>query len=196
MTEHQNQNKQDKKAIKPVPEHKNIWLKDIVLAVINVCFIVGLIYLLNKLPLRANQVRSLRGEAQLTNSADEDTNILKFELEQSNQDYEQLKSLYPDEDRLLKFVDEIEKLQTSGTVIGFTFASSLPVVDKTKELGLPIIIEMSGSWENIAQDVATIQKLPFMFRPVTFDAEEDREENVVHLKYGGFLYVDESFKKN
>lgn len=186
-----------KPKVNPVKEkHKNIWLKDIVLAVINVCFIVGLIYLLNKLPVRSSQVRSLRGEAQLTNSASEDTNILKFDLDQTTDDFEKLKNLYPNEDRLLTFVDEIEKLQENGTVVGFTFASKDPVIDKTKELGLPIIIEMSGSWENIANDIQTIQSLPFMFRPVTFDAEEDREENVVQLKYGGFLYVDESFKKN
>ena len=206
MTENKNTSSLQNEVKKDTPEEKvskptkkrtkSIWIKDIVLAILNVGFVIGLIYLLNRLPTRANEVKSLRSNAQLVNTAGENTEILQFELDLTAEDYEKLQDLYPDEERLLSFVDEIENLRTNGTVVGFTFASKDPVVDKTKNLGLPIIIDMEGSWEAISQDIQTIQALPFLFRPVTFDAEEDREDNVVKLKYGGFLYVDESFEEN
>jgi len=172
-----------------------IWLKDILLGIINVVFIFGLIFLLNKLPQKAEKAKALRSASQLITFRDT-TELQKFELDSNTENIQKLIALFASEDTLLTFVEDVEKLKETGTVTGFTFASAVPVADNTKNLGLPIIIEFSGTWDAINADIKTIQSLPILFRPVTFDAEEVPEESVVNLKYGGFLYVDESFEKN
>lgn len=196
-SKHENKKTTEKKKKKKKTGRRtiSIWAKDIVLAVVNLCFIAGLIFLLARLPEKANQVKSLR-TASYVSTADAGVDILQFDLDANKDLANRLEEAFPSEDRLLEFVNEIETLKTEGVVVNFSFASKNPVMDRTKNFGYPIIIEMIGSWEQIATDVEKIQKLPFVFRPVTFDAEENPEENVVQLKYGGFLYVDQSLEKN
>ncbi|QQS38915.1 hypothetical protein IPM62_06070 [Candidatus Woesebacteria bacterium] len=174
---------------------KNIWVKDIFLGIINLAFLFGLVYLLGQIPQRAGQIKSLRSQSVLNTEAD-DMTVLKFDYENNIESIEKIKKAYPTDDGLIAFMGEIEKLKTEGSVVGFTFASDIPVPDKTKNFGFPIIIMLSGSWERISADIIKIQNLPYVFRPVTFDAEEIPEEGRVEVKYGGFLYVDKSLEKN
>jgi Tfp pilus assembly protein PilO len=70
-------------------------------------------------------------------------------------------------------------------------------MDKTGNYGIPVIIELNGAWESIGQDLQEIQKLPFLLRAISIDAEPDKEnESMIQFKYGGFLYVDTRLGEN
>lgn len=185
---------------KPAKAKKNIgekvgWVRELTLGVINLVFAVALAYLLIQLPQRAAEVKVLRG-SELDISEDGGFKINKFELDKNKEKADRLIALFPDEQGLLTFVDEIEKLKREGSVVDFSFASKDPVVDKTNNFGIPMVIELKGTWGQIDQDLQKIQKLPFLFRPVSFNAGLIEDEGVIDLRYGGFLYVDESLEKN
>jgi hypothetical protein len=67
------------------------------------------------------------------------------------------------------------------------------VRDGTTRLGVPVVVNFNGSWDQIDKDMRDIQLAPFLFRPITIEAHITAEEGVIELMYGGFLYVDESF---
>ena len=58
----------------------------------------------------------------------------------------------------------------------------------------PFIMKFEGTWENIDKDLQKIQKLPFIVRAVTINIEiSEKVPGSVILRYGGFLYVNETF---
>lgn len=191
----------EKKTKKLVKESKHNdsalfeWRKDIVIGTLNVIFLVGLFFLLSKIPANAKKLQVLNQNAFVVSTVTEEQ-LQQFDLEDNKENIEKIKAIFPDEDGVLDFVSEIEKLQDEGTVIGYSFVSKDPVSDKTKVQGFPVVIDMRGTWEDIGDDIQKIQKLPYLFRPVNIEALEDPEDNIVEFSYGGFIYVDESFKKN
>lgn len=189
--------KLNKKNTKKIKKKRKgfVWLKDTVLAVVNITFIIILIYLLQQMPSKAKEINSLRSTS-ITSKSVGTGEVQFFDLDTNKEKIEALTGVFPDEDKLLQFVAAIEEIRDTGSVVGFTFGSENPVLDKTKNLGLPIRIDLRGSWEEISRDIERIQKLPYLFRPVTFDAQELPQEGYVEVKYGGFLYVDKSLEKN
>jgi len=178
---------------KAIKSKYTIWLKDIILGILNITFIMALVFLMRKLPSKANEIRSLRNSSLLSQS-EADADIQEFDIEQNQESIEKIKRLFPKEKDLLNFVSDIENLKQEGSVISFNFASKDPVTDKTKNTGLPILIEMEGSWEQIGKDIKKVQELDYIFRPVSFYSEESPNDGLISVQYGGFLYVDESFK--
>ena len=168
---------------------KPTWTKDILLGLVDVLLVVGLLYLLSQLSGIASKVSELRSIG-LKGTA----NIQEFELMSFKEDIEKMDSAFIDEERMLAdFVGEIEKLKGERTVVDFNFQNEDPISDKTKVFGFPIVISMSGNWEDIAADLVTIQSLPYLFRPVAFNAEE-QVGGGVEVEYGGILYVNENFE--
>lgn len=184
-----------KKKVRTKGIRKPFWLKEAVLASVNIIFVVGLIFILTKLPQKATTVSALKA-AKLETVGNGESEINIFEIQRNAENIDKLTSLFPGEEGLLIFVDEIEKLKLDGTVQGFTFANKDPVTDKTNSFGLPVIIELRGNWQQINRDLEEIQKFSFLFRPANFNATVVRDEGVVDLRYGGFLYVDEKLKEN
>lgn len=187
---------QKKPNIKPKEKKKRfVWAKDIGLGLLNLVFIIGLVYILSQLPIKSAQLKSLREAAYKPTVSNLD--VQKFELDKNAEDISKLKAVFPNEEGLIKYVDELEKIKADGTIVGYSFASKDPVRDKSKNSGFPVIIEFAGSWENIERDMKRVQELPFLFRVVSVDAEELIENGgVIDLRYGGFLYVDKSLEKN
>ena len=172
-----------------------IWTKDIILGVINLVFLLGLTYLLTKLPIRASELKTLRNlDVKTSNTVALDTR--EFDIESSKEKSDRLKSLFQDEQGIIEFVNEVEKLKVDGGVVDLYFASANPVRDKTNSFGVPIVIQFAGSWEAIDNDLQSIQNLPYLFRPIEVEIRESTVDGVVELEYGGFLYVDKSLEKN
>ena len=75
---------------------------------------------------------------------------------------------------------ELQK-SDAGAISKVSFASQKAVTDKTGNYGVPIVIELMGSWDAIDSDLQKIDKLPYLFRPVKveigYDEENLDEEN-------------------
>ena len=176
-------------------EKTSLWWKDLILAVFNLVLIVGAVVILGKLPSRALEFKALRNaELQLTTKSSFD--IAELEIESSSQKADRLLVLFPDEPGLVEFVKEIDTLKEEGIVTRFFFASEKAVRDKTGYYGIPLVIEFSGTWDQIGLAIQIIDDLPYLLRAVTVDAEPEPDTGLIIFKYGGFLYVDESLAKN
>jgi hypothetical protein len=106
-------------------------------------------------------------------------------------------SLFPDEAGLVNFVKEIERLKVEGVVRDFSFANENAVRDKTGVLGIPFILRLEGTWDQLNSDFMQLQKFPYLIRAVTVDVRiKDINTGIIDFMYGGFIYVDKSLEKN
>jgi hypothetical protein len=170
------------------------WVKYLVLGVINLMLIVILVVILSKLPSSASKLNRLR-EISLGMAIKTETEIAESEIQSSKEKTDELTAAFPNEEGLVEFVREIEKLKEEGVVKDFSFTSKEVVRDKTGFLGTPVVIEFSGSWSQIDAGLQKLQSLPILFRAVRIEAEKT-SETLIDLKYGGFIYVDESLGKD
>lgn len=173
----------------------NFWVKDLLLAVINLSFIVAIVFLLGKLPIRAGELKALKN-ADFQVTARGNIDITELRIESSKEKAEKLFVLFPNESGLIDFVKEVDKLKEIGLITRFSFASEHAVRDKTGYFGIPLVIEFLGTWEQIDSATATIESLPYLIRIVNIDVKPQEESNLILFKYGAFLYVDESLAKN
>jgi len=143
----------------------------------------------------ANELKDLTN-ARARAEASSKINIGDLEIETNQQQAQVLEEIFPDEAELIDFVQEVEKLETDGLVSDFTFANTEPIRDQTKILGIPVVIEMVGPWDRINTGLERLYNTKYLLRAITITAEPSGEEGNVRFKYGGFLYVDDSFEKN
>jgi hypothetical protein len=168
--------------------------KDVILGVINFISFVFLVIILMKFPSKAQELRKLKIE-ELKNEATVSPELGKINVYKTKVD--ELDSLFLDEVGVVDFVDEVEKLKSEGGAFDkVIFASQKVVEDRTGNYGIPVIIELRGSWKAINTTMEAIDKLPFLFRPANITAEPAKEEGVLIFKYGGFLYVNDRLDKN
>lgn len=164
--------------------------KDIILGVINLVSIILLIILLVRLPQKADRLKELRNE-DIRNQAS-----LSFDLadiSDSSAKADELEELFIDESGVVEFVNDVEGLRSEeSSITEVRFTSQEAVKDKTGNYGIPIIIELRGSWQQIGQDLQEIQKLPYLFRAVKIEVEPLEDEgSLIQFRYGGLLYVDD-----
>ncbi len=174
---------------------KRWWVKDVLLAVVNIIFLVVTVVLLGMLPQRGAEFKKLR-TVFIQASEKSEVEIAKLEIDASSEINDSLAALFPDEAGLVEFAKEIDKLKEEGLVTSFSFASEKAVRDQTGQFGVPIVIIIEGSWSQVGDAMQKLQGLPFMLRAVSIDAERVSESNLISFRYGGFLYVDESLAKN
>lgn len=164
--------------------------KDLILGVVNLITLVLLIIILLRFPDKANELRQLRIE-DLRNKS----NITRefTEIENNKMKAEVLENLFINEAGVVEFVGDVESIRTEGgSYKGISFANQKALEDKSGNFGLPIIIELAGSWAAIDADLQKIDQLPYLFRPVRIDIEpSETEEDVIVFKYGIFLYVND-----
>lgn len=171
------------------------WVKDILLAIVNISFIVALLIILGSVTSQSNKLRDFRNEdVQIT--AKGEINIAELEIESSKQKADQLLKLFPDESGLIDFVNRIDILKSEGLVTRFAFASEKAIRDTTGYNGIPLILEFRGDWNQISLALRRIEELPFLLRAINIDIETDSETGEIVFKYGGFLYVDETVSKD
>ena len=164
--------------------------KDVILGIINLISIGLLIFILFQFPKKAEELRKLRTEEFLNESsvAFEFTEVEKS-LEKANT----LQGLFLEESGLVDFVNEAEKIRSEESALKkVAFASQQSVKDRTGNFGIPVVIELTGTWEAIDRDLQKIDKLPFLFRAANISIEpSETDPGVLVFKYGLFLYVDD-----
>lgn len=173
---------------------KRLKTRAIIILGINFVGIIILVILLRKLPTKALELKGLKNSI-ITAEQSAEVNFADLELKSNKELAEKLLVMYPDEVGLVNFIQEIEKLKKRGIVTNFSFANQTPVRDKTRYLGIPIAIEIKGNWKEISGALVDLQKLPYLFRPVSMSTQPDSEEGLINVRYGGFLYVDESLEE-
>jgi hypothetical protein len=175
-------------------EERLITTKDILLGVINIASLALLIVLLIKLPEKAEELNKLRNQVLLSES---EVALETSEVEGNKDRARELENLFIDDQGLVNFVGDVEKLKgESSSINKINITSQKAVKDKTGSYGVPVVIEMRGDWGRFGEDMKKIQQLPYLFRVIRIDSEVLDEEGVVGLKYGGFLYVDDKLGEN
>ncbi|KKQ45938.1 MAG: hypothetical protein US62_C0007G0013 [Candidatus Woesebacteria bacterium GW2011_GWA1_37_8] len=166
-------------------------VRDVVLGVVNVVAIALLFFILTKIPAKVEEYKKLNLEIQKYSEKPE---VGRFQIEQNKEKYEKLNSAFLIETKIVNFVNAIEEIKTEGSSISkITFTNESAVKDKTGNLGYPLIIDLTGTWEAISLDLEKIDRLPYLFRVVRVESEK-LVDNVILLKYGGVLYVEDTGK--
>lgn len=167
--------------------------KDIILSFVNLVSLIILIFLLTKIPQKARELKDLKNKALM---AQTQVSLETSDLEKSQKKAEELSKLFIDEAGLVNFVNDIENIRgRTPTIQKVSIASQKAIKDRTGNYGIPVIIEMSGSWEQFAEDIQEIQKLPYLFRTVKVDVQPLKEGGN-SFKYGIFLYVKDELGKD
>lgn len=183
--------KKGEKEAKKDNGQKKWWIKDIVLASVNFLFLAGILILLGMLPAKGKEFKQLRNRYEIA-SAKSEVEIAEFEIQDSSQKADELIAIYPKQSGLADFAGQMDLLRGEGLITNFSFASEKAVRDRTGYYGVPLVIRLSGTWDQISQGLSRIEELPFLLRAVNVEAVLTPDGNLVDYKYGGFLYVDES----
>jgi Tfp pilus assembly protein PilO len=179
----------------PVKKKKKLISASLFVTILNVVLIILTFLVLTVVPKKSDELKTIKNE-QLDAQLSSNVQVSDLEIGSIAEKVDKLNSIFPDDVGIVNFVKEIEKLKTGGIVKGISFVNQEAVMDKrTNSLGTPFVIEMEGAWADIDTSLNTIEKLPDLFRVVTIEAKVN-EEGVVNFKYGGFLYVDETFAKS
>lgn len=168
--------------------------KDIILGVVNLVSIIFFVIILINFSDKSQELRELRIQEIKNNST---FNLETSEIDAAIPKAEALSKLFLNESGVVDFVNDLELQKTEGGAISkVTFASQKAVADRTGNYGVPIVIELVGSWQAIDTDLQKIDKLPYLFRPAEVEVGYDEDDpQVVIYKYGIFLYVEESLGK-
>lgn len=184
----------DQELKKNVKKDRPYRRRDIFLNVINLILLLVLIVLLGKLGDKADQLKKARSEQTIN------TSLVSLDVVKIDKYYPMalsLEKLFLDEEGIVNFVNDVEKLKSDqSSIVRVSFTSQKPIEDKTKNYGVPVIIEMRGNWGQFANDIAGIRSLPYLFRTVKIDVEPLEEEGLLELEYGGILYVKDGLVQN
>ncbi|MCX7928610.1 MAG: hypothetical protein N2558_02910 [Patescibacteria group bacterium] len=185
---------QDNAGFSNQSKEKIVSLREGVLIVINVISITFLVFLLFRLPYEAKKVHNLQVEIQ-KNQSIQNTDVAGIELAKEKAD--KLKSLFLNDEGIVQFVSAIESLkQKNQSFVKVEFPSQEVTKDKTGNMTIPVIIELSGSWLEVGRGFSEIEALPYLFRAVSIDIRPNKvDQNKFDVKYGGVLYVSEQTPK-
>lgn len=185
-----------------VPKKNNIERKDkssdskktkiIKLAAIivaNILFLVGTIFLLGKISEISTNLQELENSPTMSQ---EELAALQVQLQNNEEQAELINQIFPDQENLVGFVQEIDRLRNENVVQSFSFANNTPVKDRTQAQGLPISMRLEGTTGELDNGLRRIQDLPYLFRPVGIEITR-LGEGRFELRYNGILYVDEQF---
>ena len=171
-------------------------LKELVLGVINFVAIILSIFLLLNFPKAGEEIKKLRYENTL---AEEEIPLEIVDVETAKGNANKLKDLFIDESGVVNFVREVEDLKKDGVVTNLSIVAPNVLKDRTGNFGVPVSIELKGSWGEIDENLRKIQALKYLFRVANIKIEPLEEEGDVGkiiFKYGVFLYVNEKLGKN
>lgn len=192
-TKKQEQNMEEKHS----QEEKSLYRTKIKIAIfniINAALLVALVFMLQKFPSDAEKVKQLRSES-VASEDENDIGVLHAELDRNREKISRISDVFVDEDKFLNFIASVDQMESQGLISNFNLPVTKPVMDSNKNLGLPVAMTFSGSVEQVNQAFSQVSALPFILRPVNIDMDISLEGQVV-VRYGGFLYTDESFSSN
>ncbi len=173
--------------------HNFIFQAGILVLVDLICLLLIFIFL-SILPAKAQEAKKLKSLSLKIQAAKEKL-INPAELVSEKQ-IADLQAVFPKDEGLVNFINEIDSLKKQGLVNQFSFASEKPVKDKNGYLVLPIVIQFSGSEAEVNYGLNKILSLPYLFRAINVEISKVPNEDKVSLKYGGVLYINEKNNTN
>lgn len=172
---------------------KSLLVKASVLGIIDLLAFFLLIYYVGQVPFISDEISDAAKQNVTAN--ENAAQELSAQITRNKTQIDLIDSYFNDEVGYVKFVQEIDGLRNSGVVTNFEPRSQNYIKDKTKSLGLPFVIEFTGSEDVLSQGINKLQNLPFMIRPINVSVVKIDDVNYI-LTYGGFLYVDETLGQN
>jgi hypothetical protein len=168
--------------------------KDVILGIANLISIALLLIILARLPSKADELKSLRKEEFQSN----DVTLESPGFIDAKKKADDLGKLFLDDSGIIDFVSDLEKIKNeAGIVTKLSFVSPKAVKDKSGNYGLAVLIEMSGSWEDIATNLQKIDSLPYIIRPITVDIQKSKDDpRMISYRYGLFLYTSPDLSGN
>jgi len=160
--------------------------RDILLGLVNFVFLILTLFILYNFPAKAEELRKKKEEEYMVWKS---MQIDSLEIERGKGKAKEMENLFLDEAGIADFVNKISSIAT------VSFASPKPIKDRSGNLGIPIILEFSGSWEEIDSVLRKIDSLPFLFRVIKIEAEK-KEDSLIKFKYGIILYVSDKLGEN
>jgi hypothetical protein len=150
-----------------------------------------LVIILLRFPGRSKELKDLRIQNVIKNS---NINLEYGDVEANKPRASLIEEFFLDESGVVNFIGDVENQEVEGgATIKVTFASQSAVKDRTGNFGVPVVIELTGSWESIDVSLQKIDSLRYLFRPASVEISySDQDPLVVIFKYGVFLYVRES----
>lgn len=188
----QKEQPQKPKSLSPkTKEKKKIGFKlsIILLGLANMALIVSIFVVLNDLRSGAQELRELRGIG-VEGLSSQEIAALEKEIATTKESVERLSKHFTDDESLVNYVKETDRLKRDGTVVNFSFATNDVVRDKTGNPGWPVALTFEGSWQDVDRDLRIIQGLPHFQRAIEIEINR-LEEGRVNLRYGGILYAKE-----
>ena len=165
----------------------------IILLAINLLMFASCIYLVTALPKKAQALNKARSDEQRVKES-KNVDVTGLEYKPTKDNVDKLNSFYPEESGVIKFIEDVERLKNDGVIKDFSLVGQNAVKDKTGGYGLPFIVSVQGSWENINTGLQALQNLPYLIRAINIEARIV-DEGVTDFKYGGFLYVSDNLAK-
>lgn len=172
----------------------NLLVRAAILAFVNLVGIAGIFYFDQGISEKARGVKEQRSEQQTIFA--QNLEVIKRNVAEHSEKAEKVLALFANDDELVIFANELDRIKKEGKVTGFSFVAESAVKDKTGSIGIPVLIEIKGTWEEIDSDLQKIQKMPFLLRAIEVEAKPGEEEGLIDFRFGGFLYVGKEFKKN
>lgn len=160
---------------------------DLFLLAVNVIALVSLFVMLLNIPKKVVEYNKLKFEIEKLseNPAIGDTQSIR-----NKEKFDKITGSFLDKTSVVNFVNDIESVKSDGTSISkVSFNSESPVKDRTGNLGYPVVIEFSGNWQRISDDLFAIEELDYLFRPVRIESNKSLLDDNINLDYGGILYV-------
>lgn len=168
------------------PHIEKLYIKIIIVNIVDVLLIATTIFFLTKLPAIAIEISKVHGQALAGEQSSEGA-VIKADLDNNKEKIEELSDLFLDDTGLVNFNEEVAKLKAAGVVTDASFVSTTPVTDATLARGLPILFKASGTKEQVNNAVKEITNLPALIRPVTVKLTTG--ETGWSLEYGVFVYI-------
>lgn len=169
---------------------KVISTKEGILIGINIVSVMLLAFLLFRLPQEAKLVHDLRVSLQKSDNSQ----AFEFtEIAQAKEKTDKLKRLFLNDEGIVEFVSSVESLkEKTPSITRIEFPAQEATKDKTGNMVIPVIIELSGTWEDVGSGFSEFEALPYLFRAASIDVKQNKEDtSKVDVKYGGVLYVNE-----
>lgn len=168
-------------------------IKVIIINIVNVILFFSLVFILNKLPQTAREVKKARSESIVVQEVSEIA-VLSSEIEKNKGNIEKIDAVFATENGFLEFISSVEAIQADGILSDFVFPVSQPIPDSTGNIGFPVSLIFRGNQTDVNREVERFLLLPFLTKTLNANIELSPGSEDIILRMGVFLYINEEFK--
>lgn len=179
--------------VKKMSTIRNIFSGFTVMIIVNILSIFLTIFFVVNLNSKSLELKKIKNELVNADKISS-TDLVESELKLNSVKSDELLALFPDDTGLIAFISQIDKAKVRGVITDFYFANQDAVKDRTGNYGIPFVLSMRGSWDDIDFELQELQKLKYFIRTITFKTKLI-SDNELKLDFGGFIYVNQSLGK-